>query len=396
MPLSKVPVLDVELPQIIHSVEQFLGTDGLTRKLSYLDGAMNGAGPIYRENFLRPRASPWFGLRRAIERSSNSIRLDLRLADDELIRALHMAFLIFHALDSMPTWKGNEIRSRLLDKAGSDVPALVELTCWHKLRQHGAEVQWVPEKANSGRRVPDLSGNIAGVAFEYECKAKSLDTGRRIALSHFYQFADRLLTKLPELARPGPNAYTCLEISTEANFPRDLTSQEQIMTVIRKLVKVGGGRLDAGSTAGDVTLSLVGSEAAAATRASAMRPFELRIIGKQIIIRAACKKPDKLLRAVEEDLKDALKQFSGTVPALIGCYFPEIESFRGAEKPSTKISGLVEKIGRRSDANHLVSIEFFSDPRVERKSDGSIDTDVEAASFCMLKFRDTPLAQLIR
>jgi hypothetical protein len=101
------------------------------------------------------------------------------------------------------------------------------------------------------------------------------------------------------------------------------------------------------------------------------------------------------LRAVEEDLKDALKQFSGTVPALIGCYFPGIESFRGAEKPSTKISGLVEKIGRRKDANHLASIAFFSDPRVERKSDGSIGTDVEAASFWMLKFRDTPLAQLV-
>jgi hypothetical protein len=131
-----------------------------------------------------------------------------------------MAFLIFHTLDSMPTWKGNEIRSRLLDKAGGDVPALVELTCLNKLRQHGAEVHWVPEKANSGRRVPDLSGNIAGVAFEYECKAKSVDTGRRIAPSHFFQFADRLVTKLPELAQPGPNVYTCLEISTEANFPR--------------------------------------------------------------------------------------------------------------------------------------------------------------------------------
>ncbi|MGO9451263.1 MAG: hypothetical protein ACLQDV_09510 [Candidatus Binataceae bacterium] len=357
---------------------------------------MKEAAPIYRENFLRPRASPWFGLRRAIERSSNSLRLDLRVADDEIVRALHMAFVIFHALESMPMWKANEIRGRLLDKAGGDVPALVELTCWHNLRQHGAQVQWVPEKAEPGRRVPDLSGNICGVAFEYECKAKSIDTGRRIALSHFYQFADRLVTKLPDLKQPGPNLCTCLEISTEANFPRDLPSQGHLMSVIRELVKVGGGRVDAGSTIGDVTLSLVPSEAAAQIRFSTMRPFELRIIGKHLIIRAACKKPDTLLRAVEEDLKDALKQFSGNVPALIGCYFPEIESFRGAERASTKISGLAQKIGLRNDAHYLASIAFFSDPRVERKPDGSIETDIEALSFCMLRFKDTTVAQLVR
>ncbi len=396
MPLSKVPVLDLELPQIIHSVEQFLGADGLRRKLSYLDGAMDSAGPIYRENFLRPRASPWFGLRKAIEGSSNSIRLDLRLADEELVRGLHMAFLIFHALDSMPKWKGNEIRSRLLDKAGGDVPALVELTSWHNLRQHGAEVQWVPEQRNSGRRVPDLSGKIAGVAFEYECKAKSVNAGRRIALSHFYRFADRLVTKLPQLARPGPNVYTSLEISTEANFPSDLRSQERFMTSISELAKGGGGRLEVGSAEGEVALSLVDSEAGAAIRSSAIQPFEIRLNGKQIVFRAACKKPDKLLHVLEEDLKDALKQFSGTVPALIVCYFPDIESFRGAEKPSTKISGLVEKIGRRIDAKQLASIAFFSDPRVRRMSDGSIDTDVEGLSFCILKFKDTPLAQLLR
>jgi hypothetical protein len=185
MDLPKVPVLDSQLPRIIRAVEQFLGADRLSRKLSYLDAAMKRAGPIYRENFLRPRALPWFGLREAIKQSSSSIvsSLDLSQANDELILALHMVFVIYQALHTMPTWKRNEVRSRLLDKAGSDVPALIELTAWHNLRQHGAEVQWVPEDTNSGRRVPDLSGEFAGVAFEYECKAKSVDTELRFLTS---------------------------------------------------------------------------------------------------------------------------------------------------------------------------------------------------------------------
>jgi hypothetical protein len=46
-------------------------------------------------------------------------------------------------------------------------------------------------------------------------------------------------------------------------------------------------------------------------------------------IRVGSTKPDTMLKAVEEDLTDALGQFSGAQPGRLVCYVPESPSVRG-------------------------------------------------------------------
>ena len=100
-----------------------------------------------------------------------------------------------------------------------------------------------------------------------------------------------------------------------------------------------------------------------------------------------------MIGAIEEDLKKALKQFSGKRLGLIVCHVPEIESFEGVQSKSTVTTQMVNRIFSRADAGNLVSVSFISDAQV-LSTPGSTETNVESLKYVNPRFTDSRLAIL--
>lgn len=209
----KLQVRESDIPRIFAEVLDYLTPAGLSRKLEAIELGLAHSGPLYREFYLRPRNALWLGMRDVVDLISRG-EFRLQKIEATIIPSIHTASLIAEVLPSLPRWKRDELRSRLLDKAGGDIPALVELTAASRLMRIGARIEWVSE--SPGNPTCELVGEFEGLEFDVECKAKTVDVGRRMERPAIYQFADELLLKIPELTKGEPN---CLEIVVDTRFP---------------------------------------------------------------------------------------------------------------------------------------------------------------------------------
>jgi len=381
-----------DIPRIFAEVLDYLTPERLSRKLEAIAAGLEQSGPFYREFYLRPRNALWLGMRQ-VEGSIASGNFRLDRLEAGVLPSIHMAALIAEVLPSLPRWKRDEFRSRLLDKAGGDIPALVELTAASRLMRMGAKIEWVPQSA--GKQTCELVGEFEGQEFELECKAKTVDVGRRMERPAIYQFADELIAKIPQLTKGEP---TYLEVIVDARFPRERSVQAEL--VKRVLARVKGEnavlheRLDLNverlTPTEDELVSMVGSK---------LEGFEHRAVvfdefkRPRLLIRLRSRRPDRMIDAIEEDLKKALKQLNGERPGLIVCHVPEVESFEGVQFQSTATTQMIGRVASRPDARNLVSVSFISDAQIFSAL-GVTETNIESLKYVTTRFKDSRLAIL--
>jgi hypothetical protein len=101
-------------------------------------------------------------------------------------------------------------------------------------------------------------------------------------------------------------------------------------------------------------------------------------------------KADQMIANIKTALRDALRQFSGNRPALIACYVPEVETFEGTEQPKTATFELVQRFLLHPDAQNIVSLTFFSDPKINVRA-GEVETGLPSVRFVANKFRGSPI-----
>ena len=112
-----------------------------------------------------------------------------------------------------------------------------------------------------------------------------------------------------------------------------------------------------------------------------------------LLVRFRSRRPDRMISAIEDDLKKALRQLSGQRPGLIICHVPEVDSFEGVQFKTTVTSQMVSRVFSRPDAQNLVSVSFISDAQV-LSAPGLTETNIESLKYANTRFKDSRLAIL--
>ena len=343
---------------------------------------LTGATPLYRENFVRPRQYLWIGTR-DILKSLRDGSFSLKSATPTVIAALHHLASMHNVLHTMPSWKKNEFRTRLMDKSGGDIPALIEIVAASRFVNHGGAIRWIAEQS-SGERIFDLLVNFKGEKLEVECKAKTVDAGRKLERAAIYQFGDKILSS-GIFRSLDPRFVT---ITMDSRFPVDQHGQRNLLKAIEVLAAGCGTRIVNGAT---ISIDKISEEELRVHASSELKEFEHRLVSSKLVVSLKSSKPDQMITSIENDLRDALKQLSGNRPAAIVCYVPEIESFAGTEKSGTATFALVHRFFTRPDAKNIVSLTFVSDPTIDFRSNET-ETEIPCVRFVANKFRESRLA----
>jgi len=373
-----------EIPSILKAFRSFVGEERLKRRIELADKLVTSASPTYRALFVRPRQSLWLGTRELL-RLVEGGRLGREPLTPAAALSLHLMATIRNAAHTMPSWKRAEFRSRLTDKGGGDIPALIEITAASRAVTLGGSLKWVPEKDRA--RAFEMLVSYKGHKLEIECKAKSVDAGRQVARGDLYQFADSLLVSeaVRNLTQEDPRFITLV---TNGRFPRDHVGQTLIRGAIEALIPNGGiMNLPDRSTVSIEKLTAADLKNRAA---APLLQFERRLVSLELGLSIQSRRPDQMIANIEETLKSALKQFTGTLPSALVCYVPEVETFEGILDPRTATSQLVQRFLSRPDAQKVVSIAFFSDPVVDRRP-GEVETGLPSVRYVASKFRGSPL-----
>jgi hypothetical protein len=382
-PKSVVDIYESEVPAILKSFSVFLGEDNLKRRIETAAKMFTGASPLYREYFVRRKQFLWIGAHQ-IRHLIQVKQFRQKSVTPSMAVALHHIAAIRNVVHTMPSWKKHDFRSRLTDKSGSDLPALIEIAAASRIVTLGGKIRWIPEQ-EQGKRGFDILASYQGIEFEVECKAKTIDAGRKLSRGALYKFADRLLVSDIVMNRKRP---LLVNMTMDGRFPTEHQHQNALVRILECLIERGGMR-EVGADC-DVSVETLTEEELERRARMELDEFEHRFAIKGLVVSFRSRKSDQMIANIEADLRDALKQFSGDRPAMIVCYVPEIDSFAGVEKPGTDTYALVRRFLTREDAQNIVSLTFASDPTIDFRQ-GEIDTGLPSVRFVAQKFRGSHL-----
>jgi hypothetical protein len=379
-----MPIEVSEVPQLIAEVKAFIGNSALEAKLARVERALKLVGPVTREYWVKPNTSVWTGI--AAERIPSTRALLETVSPIHEAARLGAILRILEA--TMPDWKKADIRSRLLN---DDVlaPILIELTAASRYAALGFDVRWIEPDPVGERKTFDLLIQRGDLAFEIECKAKSIDAGRKVARLKLYQLCDRLPGSVT--SRPFPSGFRAIDIRVPNRIPTSNEWQQLVISALEDL-RTGGSLTLSDGTCLKVSLRDLSHRDVAAT-ALELRlegPFVQRVLISDdpdvfarplMVMRLWSERQDRVVADIQDDLIGALDQLSGSLPGNIVCYVPEITSFQGCQNPRSAVATMSRAVFARRRADRLVSIDFVSDPVVRHIPGLSVGMHVENLRF---------------
>ena len=191
MKRRELEVRDYRAAHYFRQVFALLGETEIEARLSRLDLQIRSEKGLYLREWVLPRQSWWLGIKKAKEmpRRNDSFR---RALEPQLEKPLQTAVKLSRFHTSMPDWKKQEFRARLL---ADDYPddTLFELDTAGHYFALGYEVEWFESRSGEGKRSPEFIARAGPYEFEVECKAKQADSGRKIERAAFYRTADILV-----------------------------------------------------------------------------------------------------------------------------------------------------------------------------------------------------------
>ena len=168
-PRATIELRESEIPAILKAFRAFVGEERLERRIQLADKMIASASPAYRDCFVRPKQSLWLGTRELL-RLVKGGRLGREPLTPAAVLSLHHMASIRNVAHTMPSWKKAEFRSRLTDKGGGDIAALIEIAAASRAVTLGGGLKWVPEK--DGARAFEMLVSYKGQKLEIECTAK--------------------------------------------------------------------------------------------------------------------------------------------------------------------------------------------------------------------------------
>lgn len=341
--MASLPNLIVEskdVPSLVRLLEDFFTPARLSRKLQEVDRSVQSSSPILRKHWTIPTNLLWLSFSTLRNASNVSApETDLRTISG-VLPAIGFAARLRLLLPSTPQWKQDEFRSRLLSK-GSISPTLMEIDAATHVLLRQFSVEWIKPMSDQGVRTPEMIVRWPGGEFEIECKAQSVDTGRKVSRRAFYELCDKVTHRLSRF--PDPGTVREIQVVVPDRYEANQRRQNEVRDVIIRLRDGGNDVTSSGVTVhvrrtAESTLS---HDAAHRRLMDMAGPFGQGLVefGKEtVLISSRSVKPDRIVKAIEKDLSDAFDQLSRRTPARIMCYLPEVSSFELLKSADSSLS----------------------------------------------------------
>jgi hypothetical protein len=235
----------------------------------------------------------------------------------------------------------------------------------------GFSVDWVRPKSAKGLRSPEMVVRWPSGAFEVECKAQSIDTGRKIPRRAFYELCDRVMRRLSESPIVGIERE--VQIVVPDRFEANAIRQNELCDAIVRARNGGTASLANGAVANvkcrpAFQMSVEFAQKRLRRSAGAFGHGFVVFDKETVLISCCSARPDRIVKAIQKDLSDALCQLSGTTSARIMCYVPEVTSFE-VLKAGSAIQLMTSRFFDRHPSI-VHSVVYVSDPVPTQLRDG--------------------------
>jgi hypothetical protein len=362
-------------------LEHFFGRGGLDQKLSEMDRALRSSPPILKKFWTVPNYGAWLGVRELRKAAATRFRgvEDPRTLNG-VLPALELAARLRQVLPNTPPWKQDELRSRLLSK-GAIAAVLMEIDAAAHMLLRGFSIDWVRPNSTAGLRSPEMVVRWPSGEFEIECKAQNIDSGRKIPRRAFYEVCDKVTRRLSEYPVVGMERE--IQIMVPYRFEANAVWQNELCDAIVR-ARNGDKESLADGVVVDVKCRLasqisVDSAQERLRRNAGAFGHGVVVLGREtVLISCRSARPDGIVKAIEKDLSDALCQLSGTRPARILCYVPEVTSFE-----MLKTGSFIQLMTSRFFDRHpkiLHSVAYVSDPVPTQLAEG-LESLTQALTF---------------
>lgn len=284
---------------------------------------------------------------------------------DEIDLLARTAFQINKVMNSVNENARNQIKGRV--RSGDNRSLLFELDIATHFLRNGFQVEFAEyECSNQNQRIFDFLVSRNSIEAEIECKWKSYDAGRKIRREDFYQLCDEIFRQLDS------EKIRCLfEISCRKAFRPNHDIIKQIVCGLKSALADNRTR---SSTVSDILISVIYlndtdridskdkfEEIVEPYRTPEAHFATLLNSKGTIIIKIQSEEKDRILKAIYDEIKKCLDQFSKTRPALIACH---IEGVLPEEwellKGENGLARMVTHFLNRENATHIHTLAFSS------------------------------------
>ena len=360
---------DYQARGIIKKLISFFGTSNIEKALKKYDLALNSAGPIYRDYYIKTR-HPWFEFIKRfyeLDKKGKSIKNHI---DINLKRLAGDAKKLSILQRNMPQNVRNKFKQDLLDENRA-VDFLFELhIAWHYYLK-GYEIEWYEEE-----NCPEFLVKTPKLQFNVECKRVSVDIARKIWRKDFYRFAEIFLNDIKDENVQGSIDITLTDrLEHSFEYLKDLSAQIQNIIIKNKTgqYNIPLGRIEINLTPRNgrpVDLKerycnfwkrkpneAQGVIFAKSKAKKPVDPIELTILSL---------KSDRVLKGVQKKIQSASSnQLPKTMPGIIVCFLEDISPIEMHALASDSGLQLMSNYILDKDTNqHLAAISYCSEEKI--------------------------------
>ncbi len=391
--LSNLVIADTDAVPLVAALIDFLGSGGIERKFDQLSKGLQHASPLLKKYWTRPQGRPWLGVAEVCQAASKGVRGDLRTQSARI--ALAFARVLSVVEPTMPEWKRKDVRGRIL--ADEPIaPTFIELNTSAHYILRGYQVDWIKPSITPGVRTAEMIVRGPDGEAEIECKSSTLDSGRKVTRRAFYELCDKIVQKFCTVSRRSGEAK--VEINLGSRLRSNVPWQDSVCSAV--IGALSDGHQHPLPDNGYVSAVWI-NRVRALTEQDKLDYLRKTVsqfdhgmvyvdqdkdgsVGRMLTVVCRSLERDHVVKAIRNSLKDALGQFSGTRPARIVCYIPEITSLEVLKSESALYVMTGEFFLKHDEFVH--SVVYVSDP-VENQHGNGLESLIQGLTFTNPRFR---------
>ena len=293
-------------------------------------------------------------------------------------------FIVNRILKHVSKKAKNEIISKLKSK---DIRSFLhELTMATHFLRNNFDVDFVEyERSHSRGRTFDFLVSKDSMQAEIECKTKSYDAGRMVTREGFYILCDEIMKQLVSY-----KVKCIIEINCSKHLGQNQSTFIEIVQELKSAIHDSRGRIvfdkdfsiNINYLPPEVKINSDESFASAIQQFLTPRSHFATVSNNEItiIIKVASETEDNVLKALYDELKKSLDQFSNERPTLIACYIEGIypEQWEALRKESG-LAAITSRLLGKKKASHIHTVAYSSD--VEIIKNGNIIDQTHTVFF---------------
>lgn len=372
----KLNSLDLDIKQFGREIDRFLANtgrkhwEGLIRQFNSTDGFFYKYFLLQRNPLIKP-LQEYFNL---YSKGKSIWKHRSEGLDFLAEKAFITNRIIQHANDAGK----NQIKGRY--KNNDIRPLLFELLVVTHFLKNGFAVKLAEhERDSSVGGTFDFLLTKDSIEAEVECKFKSYDAGRKIKRDDFYRLCDEILKQLKSYKIKCLIEINCLN-KLGSNHIKFVETVKNIKTAIdqKKSNLIVDNDLSININYLPERLEIKSDE----QFKSFITPYQTNNTGHfatlsnqetTIIVKAECNQKDPILRAIYNELKDSLDQFSKNKPGLIACYIEGIYPEEWEELQNERgLAAMTYHLLNKKNAEHIHTVSYISEVELYPMNDTTI------------------------